>query len=128
MVGAGLPALAVASPTEFDGPGDEWSPETLLTASLAGCFILTFRAIARASKLTWTSLHCEVTGVLDRVERVTQFVSFDVTVRLELPPGADEALALRALEKVERTCLISSSLKGPVHLHPQLVVAPAAVG
>ena len=46
----------------------------------------------------------------------------------ESPPGADEALALRALEKVERTCLISSSLKGPVHLHPQLVVAPAAVG
>ena len=28
----GLPALATAPPAEFDGPGDRWSPETLLAA------------------------------------------------------------------------------------------------
>ena len=29
---AGLPGLVTAPPAEFDGPGDRWSPETLLVA------------------------------------------------------------------------------------------------
>src|SRR4051812_31810417 len=65
--------LASASPAEFDGPGDRWSPETLLVGAVGDCFVLTFRAIARASKVAWTALECEVIGTLDRVDRVTQF-------------------------------------------------------
>ena len=30
----GLPTLRTAPPVEFDGPGDRWSPETLLCAAL----------------------------------------------------------------------------------------------
>ena len=51
-----LPQLVTAPPAEFGGPGDQWSPETLLVGAVADCFILTFRAIARASKLEWTRL------------------------------------------------------------------------
>ena len=40
--------LDIAAPKEFDGPGDKWSPEDLLVASVASCLILTFRAIATA--------------------------------------------------------------------------------
>ena len=68
----GLPALETAPPVEFGGPGDRWSPETLLVASVADCFILTFRAIARASKFDWTSIECTVDGTLERVDKVTQ--------------------------------------------------------
>ena len=46
-----LPSLVSAPPSEFGGPGDRWSPETLLVAAVADCFVLTFRAIARASQL-----------------------------------------------------------------------------
>ena len=67
-----LPLLRSASPAEFDGPGDRWSPETLLVGAVADCLILTFRAIATASKLSWTSLDCEVIGTLERQNRVTQ--------------------------------------------------------
>ena len=48
-----LPALQTAAPPEFDGPGGMWSPENLLCASLADCFVLTFRAIARNARLEW---------------------------------------------------------------------------
>src|SRR6516164_5817216 len=82
-----LPTLRSASPAEFDGPGDRWSPETLLVGAVADCFILTFRAIARASKLPWISLDCGVTGTLDRVDRVSQFTRFDITVSLVVPDG-----------------------------------------
>jgi organic hydroperoxide reductase OsmC/OhrA len=32
--------------TQLGGPGGQWSPETLLVAAAAECFILTFRAVA----------------------------------------------------------------------------------
>jgi len=121
LTAARIPALATASPAEFGGPGDRWSPETLLVGAVANCFILTFRAVARASKLPWTMLRCDVTGTLDRVERATQFTSFDLKAQLCVPPGTDGSLAQRALEKAERACLVANSLKAPVHLHAQVV-------
>jgi organic hydroperoxide reductase OsmC/OhrA len=124
-----LTALRSASPAEFDGPGDRWSPETLLVAAVADCYILTFRAVARASKLPWMSLDCEVTGTLDRVDRITSFTHFDLTAHLVVPDGVDDDRARQALEKAERNCLISGSLKGPVALHATIEIAePAEVG
>ena len=61
----GLEQLESAGPAEFGGPGDLWSPETLLVAAVADCYILSFRAIARASKLDWISLRCDVVGDLE---------------------------------------------------------------
>ena len=52
----GLSPLRSMPPKEFDGPGDLWSPESLLVAAVADCFILTFRAIARASQVNWLHL------------------------------------------------------------------------
>ena len=120
-----LPPLATAPPAEFGGPGDRWSPETLLVGALADCFVLTFRAIARASKLPWLSLRCEVEGTLDRVERVTQFTSFRVRAALRVPAGANEEQAKRLLARAEQTCLITNSLKGSSHLEAQVEVGAA---
>jgi organic hydroperoxide reductase OsmC/OhrA len=122
----GLTTLRSASPAEFDGPGDQWSPETLLVGAVADCLILTFRAVARAANLSWTSLECDVTGQLDRVDRVTQFTRFDIVAHLVVPPGEDAERARRALEKSERACLISSSLKAAMGLEARVTVgAPA---
>jgi organic hydroperoxide reductase OsmC/OhrA len=123
-----LPGLPSASPAEFDGPGDCWSPETLLAGAVGDCLILTFRAVARASKLSWTSLRCDVTATLDRIDGVTQFTRFDVVAHLNVPAGTNEDLARRALEKAERNCLISNSLKGAIHLVPEIEVAGREVG
>ena len=123
-----LPFLHSAPPAEFGGPGDRWSPETFLAAAVGDCFVLTFRAVARASKLSWTSLRVDVAGTLDRVDHVTQFIGFDVRAQLRVPAGtgADEARA--ALDKAEQQCLISNSLRAPVRLHADVDVAlpPAA--
>jgi organic hydroperoxide reductase OsmC/OhrA len=127
LTSRGLPSLQTASPAEFGGPGDRWSPETLLTGVVADCFILTFRAVARASRLPWSALHCEVTGTLDRVEKITRFSAFDLTARLDVPEGTDRVLAQNALETAEHNCLVSSSLKGAVHLHPELHFADQQV-
>ncbi|HEB89827.1 MAG TPA: OsmC family peroxiredoxin [Deltaproteobacteria bacterium] len=112
----GVPALESAAPAEYDGPGDRWSPETLLVAAVGDCFCLTFRAIARASRLEWTDLVCEVEGKLDRVERVTRFVEMRIRASLTLPEGADIASGERLLAKAEAACLITNSLDLEVEL------------
>jgi organic hydroperoxide reductase OsmC/OhrA len=108
--------LRSASPAEFGGPGNRWSPETLLVAAVGDCFLLTFRAVAQASGLPWSSLRCEVEGTLDRVERALQFTRFDLRASLDVPAGVDAELARRLLEKAERACLVSNSLTATIHL------------
>lgn len=115
--------LRSASPAEFDGPGNRWSPETLLVGAVGDCFILTFGAVARASKLPWTSLECRVTGTLDRIDRAIQFTAFDIEARLQVPAGVDRALAQRVLDKAEGACLVSRSLKAATHLNAEVCVA-----
>lgn len=120
----GLPSLVSAPPAQYGGPGDRWAPETLLVAAVADCFILTFRAIARASKLPWISVECEVEGTLDRIERVTQFTEFRVRAALRVPPETDEARAQRLLARAEQGCLITNSLKAKSHLSATVEAGP----
>jgi len=126
LAGNGLSGFATASPAEFGGPGDRWSPETLLVGAVADCFVLTFRGVARASKLEWLSLACDASGTLDRVDGVVRFTTIDLHARLVVPPGADDALARRVLEKAERGCLIANSLKAECHLEIAIEISAEA--
>jgi peroxiredoxin-like protein len=118
----GLLTLETAGPAEFGGPGDVWSPETLLIGAVVDCFILSFRATARAARLEWRSLRCDAVGTLDKVERITQFTQFDLRAELTVPKGTDEARAHRLMEKAEHHCLITNSLKAASHLETSVVV------
>lgn len=118
-----LPTLKSAPPPEFDGPGGAWSPETLLCAALADCFVLTFRALTVGNRFAWSKLECRVEGTLDRVEKVAQFAKFTTFAHLTLPVGADEAKAHSLLEKSEQYCLISNSVKGTRSLVIQITTA-----
>jgi uncharacterized OsmC-like protein len=120
-----LPVLKSASPAEFDGPGDRWSPEALLVGAVADCFALTFRAIARASQLPWMSLRCDVSGTLDRIDRIPQFTEFRIYAHLAVFEGTTEEVARRALEKAERACLITNSLKATTQLETTVKVVCA---
>ena len=119
----GLPDLETAGPPEFGGPGDVWSPETMLVGAIANCFVLSFRAIARAAKLEWLTLECEAEGDLDKVEKLTQFTAFRVSAKLTVPPGTNEKKANTILEKAEKYCLITNSMKADSHLETDVIVA-----
>jgi len=113
---AELPTISSAAPKAFGGPGDRWSPEDLLVAAVADCFILSFRAVSRAARLSWRDLDVEATGVLDRVNGVTRFTGINLEVVLRLPSDASSDVAEKALQKAESACLISNSMGFPVHL------------
>jgi organic hydroperoxide reductase OsmC/OhrA len=126
LASPGLDNLESASPAEFGGPGNQWSPETLLVAAVADCFILSFRATARASRMDWSSLSCDVIGQLDRVDKVTRFTDFSIRAKLEVPEGTNEDKARSLMEKAERHCLITNSLLAETHLQASVTTAGLA--
>jgi organic hydroperoxide reductase OsmC/OhrA len=116
-----LSDLPVMAPPEFDGPPGYWSPETLLTSAVASCFVLSFRAIARASKLEWKSVSAKTEAVLERVEGVTKFTRVTVHARLVVPAGVDTQKAQMLMQKAEKVCLVSNSLTSERHLESEVV-------
>ena len=116
LTAAGLPALESAPPEEFDGPGDRWSPETLLVGAVADCFVLTFRAVAKAAGLSWTRLRVGAAGTLGRADGGARFTAIELDAALEIPAGGSEERALRVLQKAERGCLVTRSLVCPSSL------------
>ncbi len=117
----GLPELTTAPPAEFDGPGDLWSPETLLCAAVADCFLLSFRGVARAAKFAWDSLECSVEGTLNRIEGRTRFTHIVVKATLRVPAGTDQEKAMKHMERAEHVCLISNSLVAERRLEASVV-------
>jgi organic hydroperoxide reductase OsmC/OhrA len=117
----GLPELLTAAPPQFDGPAGVWSPEALLTATIANCYILTFRAVTRAALFGWIALECQVESVLEPVEGVLRFSHVTITPTLTLTPGADAARARRLLRKAERVCVVSNSLRAERNFHPRII-------
>jgi len=124
--GPGLPDIATTAPPEFGGPEGHWSPESLLVASVADCFILSFRAVARASKLDWEELSCDVEAVLERPDGVSRFTRMTLAPRLTIRSPDDEDKAHRCLERTERACLVTNSLTADITLKPQIDVAESA--
>jgi organic hydroperoxide reductase OsmC/OhrA len=107
----GTADMQVAPPSNFGGPGNVQSPEDLQVAAVGSCLILSFKAIATASKLEWENLVVAVDGTLDQVDRSILFTGFDIRATLTLTAGSSREKAARLLEKAEQTCFISNSLK-----------------
>lgn len=123
LTSPGLDSLESAGPSEFGGPGNLWSPETLLAAAVADCFVLSFKAIARASRFDWLEISCAVDAKLERIEKVTKFTEIIERVTLRLPAGSNEEKARRLLEKAEHACLITNSLTAETRLEIEVEIA-----
>jgi hypothetical protein len=79
--------------------------------------------VARAARFEWLQLECRVEGVLERVERISQFTRYATVAKLTVPSGADVAKARDLLERAERGCLITNSLRGTQTLDTEILIA-----
>jgi len=118
-----LPNITSQPPVEFDGPGDRWSPESLLMAAIADCFTLSFRAIAAASKVSFTDLNVDVDGELSMVERKMLFTNVQIKANLVVPADVDTGRAERLLTMAEQACLVTNSLNVDCHLEASVTQA-----
>ena len=116
-----LPDLKVDAPPEFKGHDGVWTPEHLFVASINSCFMTTFLAIAENSKLDFVSFTAGAKGKLEKVEG-QGFIMTEVVLRpkLRLNHARDAERAGRILEKAEKNCLISNSIKTETKLEPEI--------
>jgi peroxiredoxin-like protein len=120
MSSSELPSrIEVATPPEFDkGVAGIWSPEHLFTASVLSCFMTTFLAVAEYSKLDFIAFDCTAEGILSLVDG--KYLMTNIILRPELTVKEDDKVerALRILDKSEKACLISNSIRTEVILEP----------
>ncbi|MCP9452231.1 MAG: OsmC family protein [Nitrospira sp.] len=115
---AGKPDVEVATPPEFKGHPNIWSPEDLFVASVNVCLMTTFLAFAERAGLAFSSYESEAEGKLELVEGKFQFTAITLKPTITLQPGADAGKAKELIEKAEANCLISNSMKATVTLEP----------
>ena len=125
---SGLPAVEVATPPEFKGHENVWSPEHLFIAAVNSCFMTTFLAIAEMSRLDFTSFSADAVGRLEKIEG-PGYMMTEVTVRprLVIRHEQDADHARRILAKAEKHCLISNSVKSVVRMEPVVEAEAEAV-
>jgi uncharacterized OsmC-like protein len=85
--------------------------------------MMTFRAIAKASRFAWNELSADVEGKLERIEGNSRFTEITLRVRLVVPAGSDAARAKQLLEKAEKGCPVSNSLTATKHVEAEIVEA-----
>jgi organic hydroperoxide reductase OsmC/OhrA len=124
LTAPGLSSLEVATPPEFDGHEGFWSPEHYFVAAVNACVMTTFIAIAHLSKLEYESYEAQVAGKLDKSEgQGLLFTEITIRPKLVISHSRDLERAGRILQKAEKQCLISNSIKAVVSLEPQILVA-----
>ena len=110
-------SIEVATPPEFPkGMPGIWSPEHLLVAAVNACYMTTFLAIAENSKLDYISLDCKAVGLLEQPEGKYQITTVLLKPVLVIADEHQAERAMRILEKTEKACLISNSIKSEVKL------------
>ncbi|WP_445710426.1 OsmC family protein [Flavobacterium sp.] len=111
--------IEVATPPEFDkGIPNIWSPEHLYTASILSCFMTTFLAIAEFSKFDFIDFECSSDGILEKVDGKYLMTQVIIKPVLTITNPSDTEKAERILQKSEKACLISNSIKTEVLVHP----------
>lgn len=114
----GKPDVQVATPPEFKGHEGIWSPEDLFVASANICLMTTFLAVAERAGLAFSTYESAAEGRLELVEGKFQFTTIAIRPIITLKSGDDTDKAKELIEKAERNCLISNSMKAHVTLDP----------
>lgn len=119
----GLPTIEVATPPNFPG-GHEgiWSPEHLYTAAAEVCLMTTFLSFAERANLDFLSYKSEADGILDKVEKSLLMTRIHIKPTITVAHEADREEALKLIERAERYCLISNSMKSEVTVEAIVVV------
>jgi organic hydroperoxide reductase OsmC/OhrA len=117
VVTADKPTLEVAVPVEFrNGLPGYWSPEEMLVAATASCYVLTFRSLTHRRGVPVEDL--EVTGTGHITRRADGRFGFVlVELHVSVATDADHADAVADLARAaERGCLGGRALGVPVEL------------
>jgi len=120
--------IEVATPIEFpDGEAGKWSPETLFLGAISSCFMTTFLSFAKRKNLAFIKFRCHAEGDVEVVEGKYQFKVVSLYPELHLMEEAQKLLGEELLQRTEKYCLISNSVKTTIILYPAVTVEEEVV-
>lgn len=114
--------LSVATPPEFKGPEGIWSPEDLFVASVNICLMTTFLAFIDKPGLVPVAYQSEAEGKLELGSTGFSFTHITLHPTIVVKTEEDSVKARELIEKAEKNCLISNSIKAQIHLEVSIVV------
>ncbi len=119
----GLPTLEVATPPQFpQGHEGIWSPEHLFTAAAEACLMTTFLAIAEKSHLPFKAYNSKAVGTLEKTDFGMLMTKIVISPTIVVAEEGLKEKGLKLLEKAEKHCLISNSMKCEVTIEPTVLV------
>jgi len=119
----GTVAIPFSAPPEFHGEDGKWTPEHFFAAAIASCFVTTFRAIAELSKFAYAGLRVTVEAILEHETGGYRFTRVVVQPELSLHNETQREQGVRLLDKAERACLISRSIRSQIELRPTITIS-----
>ncbi len=113
---AGKPTVGVATPPEFGGPENIWTPEDLLTSSVATCIMTSALFFLERGKIALRSYRSNATATMEKTPTGLQITGVKVEISVELEDAGQQDAARQAVEQAEKICPISNALKCPVEM------------
>ncbi len=103
-------------PREFGGPGGEWTPEHFFASAVGTCVMATFLSIAQMSKLTIAGYESSASCTMEKGPDGLRITKVKLSPRILVTTEKDVERAQRMIEKAEKMCPISNSVKATVSL------------
>lgn len=113
--------IHVATPPVFGGEGREWSPEHLFLGAVSSCFMTTYLVFAKKLELNISRFECDVTGHVQLIEGRYQFTQLNVYPKIYVTHQALKEKAELALQKTQKYCLVSNSIKAEIIYHGEVL-------
>ena len=114
--------MRIASPPEFRGEPNVWTPEDLLVSAVETCLLMTFLSIAQRRELRVEAYYSEAVGLLENSDGKYRFTRIDVKPTVLIGSINDRDAVLKALHDAHADCLIANSLSSEVIVEPDVRV------
>jgi organic hydroperoxide reductase OsmC/OhrA len=114
--------ITVATPPEFGGEENVWSPEHLFLGSISSCFMTTYLAFSKKNKLAISSFECNAIGQIEIVNGKYKFTVVNVYPIIGIAKQELEPTASLLLDKSIKYCLVANSLNCEIFYHAKIIM------
>jgi len=123
LTGEGKPDIDMATPPDFGGHEGVWSPEDLFVAAVNCCVMTTFLYHQAKNGIGLVSYRSTAEGILELGDEGLVFTAVNVAPEVVVASESDRSKAEQAIQRAEKGCLVSKSLRTEVRVEPRVHVA-----
>lgn len=116
----GNPEIRVASPPEFGGPQNCWSPEDLVAGAVGSCVMTTSLFFFEKAGVKPLSYLSNATATMAKTSSGLAFTGITVDVSVAVKTEEEIEKAYSAVRKAEESCPVSKALKCEVTLNAKV--------